>query len=126
MNWYSFATKSLKWGTSKILVRRAHINCATKKHLKKELNHIRKTFNEINNYPYWVITKVFKETKETTLSEKEIHVKEDENISIKNHILVLLYQGEKGTHIFNSVKRYVNKFFQKTLKYKQFLLEKIK
>ena len=32
------------------LVRIAHINCSTEKHLKAELNDIRKTFNEINNY----------------------------------------------------------------------------
>ena len=93
----------------------AHINCSTEKHLKKELNHIRKTFNEINNYPHWVITKVFKEIKEKTPSEKEIQVKEDENRSIKNHILVLPYQGEKGIHIVNSMKRYVNKILPKNV-----------
>ena len=53
-------------GNFKNLVRRAHINCSTEKHLKEELNHIRKTFNEINNYPHWVITKVSKEIKEMT------------------------------------------------------------
>ena len=89
MNWYSFVCKSWKWGTLKTSVRRAYINCSIEKYLKKELNHIRKTFNEINKYPHWVITKVFKETKEMTPSEKEIQVKEDENTSIKNHILVL-------------------------------------
>ena len=35
MNWYSFAPKSWKWGTLKTLVRRAHINCSTEKHLKQ-------------------------------------------------------------------------------------------
>ena len=34
-----------------------------------------------------------------TPSEKEIQVKEDENTSIKNYVLVLPYQGEKGIHI---------------------------
>ena len=116
MNWYSFVPKSWKWGTLKTLVRRAHINCSTEKHLKEELNHIRKTFNEINNYPHWVITKVFKEIKEMTPSEKEIQVKEDENTSIKNHILVLPYQGEKGIHIVNSIKSYVNKILPKNVK----------
>ena len=91
MNWFSFLPKNWKWGTLKTLVRRAHINCSTEKHLKEELNHIRKTFNKI--------TKVFKEIKEMTPSEKEIQVKEDENTSIKNYILVLPYQGEKGIHI---------------------------
>ena len=116
MNWYSFVPKSWKWGTLKTLVRRAHINCSTEKHLKEELNHIRKTCSEISNYLHWVITKVFKEIKEMTPSEKEIQVKEDENTSIKNHILVLPYQGEKGIHIVNSMKSYVNKILPKNVK----------
>ena len=51
-----------------------------------------------------------------TPSEKEIQVKEDENTSIKNHILVLPYQGEKGIHIVNSIKSYVNKILPKNVK----------
>ena len=51
-----------------------------------------------------------------TPSGKEIQVKEDENTSIKNHILVLPYQGEKGIHIINSMKRYVNKTLPKNVK----------
>ena len=109
MNWYSFTSKSWKWGTLKTLVPIVHINCSTEKHLRKELNHIRKTFNEINNYLLWVITKVFKEIKAVTPSEKEIQVKVDENTNIKNHLLVLPYQREKGINIVNSIKRYVNK-----------------
>ena len=111
MKWYSFVPKSWKWRTLKTLVRRAHTNCSTEKHLKQKFNHIRKTFNEINKYPHWVTTKVFKEIKEMTLSEKEIQVKEDGNTSIKNHLLVLSYQGEKGIIIVHSTK-----FCQKILK----------
>ena len=48
--------------------------CSTEYHLKEELNHIGKTFNEINNYPYWVITNVFKKIKEMVTSEKKIQV----------------------------------------------------
>ena len=66
----SFVPKSWKWGTLKTSVQRAHINSSTEKHLKEELNHTRKTFNEINNYSHWVITNVFKEIKEMTQSEK--------------------------------------------------------
>ena len=75
MNWYLFAPKSWKWKTLKTLIRRLHVNCSTKKHLKKELNHIRVTFENINNYPHWVITKIFKEIKEITPSEKKIQTK---------------------------------------------------
>ena len=116
MNWYSFAPKSWKWGTLKTLVRRAHISCSTEENLKKELNHIRKTFNEINNHLHWVITKVFKKIKEMTPSEKKIQVKENENTSIKNNMLVLPCQGEKGIHIVNSKKKYVNKILPKNVK----------
>ena len=93
----------------KTLGQRAHINCSTEKHLKEELNHIRETFNEINKYLHWVITKVFKEIKEMIPSEKTIQVKEDEKRGIKNHILVLPYEGQKGIRIVNSMKSYVNK-----------------
>ena len=36
-----------------------------------------------------------------TPSEKGIQLKEDEKTNIKNHLLVLPYQGEKGIHIIN-------------------------
>ena len=48
--------------------------------------------------------------------EKEILVKEDENTSNKNHLLVLSYQGEKGIHIVNSMKSYVNKILPENVK----------
>ena len=51
-----------------------------------------------------------------TLSEKENQVKEDEKTSIKSHILVLTYTQEKGIHIVNSMKRYVNKILPKNIK----------
>ena len=39
-------------GTLRTLVPGVHVNCSTKKYLEDELKHIRKTFNEINNYPH--------------------------------------------------------------------------
>ena len=51
-----------------------------------------------------------------TTSEKGIQVKEDENISIKNHLLVLPFPGEKGISIVNSMKRYVNKILPENVK----------
>ena len=99
MNWYSFAPKRWKWGTLKTLVRRAHINCSTEKHLKEELNHIRKIFYETNNYLNWVITNVFREIKKMAPSEKEIQVKKDENISInKPFATSTISRREKNTH----------------------------
>ena len=51
-----------------------------------------------------------------TPSEKEIQVKEDENTSIKNHLLLLPHQGEKGINIVNSMKRYVKKILPQNVK----------
>ena len=49
-------------------------------------------------------------------NQKEIQVKEDENTSIKNRLLALLYQGEKRIDIVNSMKRYVNKILPENVK----------
>ena len=113
MNWYSCAPNNWKWRTLRTLVRRAHVNCFTKKYLEDELKHIRKTFNEIDNYPHWVITKVFKET---TSLEKGNQIDEATDINSKNHLLVLPYKGEKGMHIINSMKRNVSKILPENVK----------
>ena len=63
MNWYSFAPGTWKWGSLKTSLRRAYVSCSTEKQLKHELKHIRKTFTEINKYPYCVITKGLKISK---------------------------------------------------------------
>ena len=108
MSWYSFALNSWKWGTLKTIVRRAHINCSNENHLKEELNH--------NNYPQWVIRKVFRKINEMTPSEKEIQVNKNENTSLKSRLLVLPDQGEKGIYIASSMKRYVNKVLPENVK----------
>ena len=51
-----------------------------------------------------------------TPSGTEIQVREDENTSIKYNLLALPYQREKGIHIVNSMKRYVNKILPEHVK----------
>ena len=63
IHWNSFPPNNWKWGTLKTLVSRAYKTCWTDEYLGDQLKHIRGTFNEINNYPHWVISKVFKEIK---------------------------------------------------------------
>ena len=50
------------------------------------------------------------------MAASEIHVKKDENTSIKNHLVVPPYQGEKETNIVNSMKSYVNKILLENVK----------
>ena len=61
INWKSFSSNNWKWGTLKTLVLRAYDICSTGKYLKEELNHIETVFKHQNNYPSWVIDKVFKQ-----------------------------------------------------------------
>ena len=63
IHWNLFPPNNWRWGTLKTLVRRAYETCSTDECLGDQLKHIRGTFNEINNYPHWVISKVFKEIK---------------------------------------------------------------
>ena len=77
---------------------------------------ILETFNEISSYPHWVITKVFKEINEMIPSKMENQVEEAKDTSIKNNLLVLPHQGEKGLHIASSMKRYINKILPDNIK----------
>ena len=91
----SFCPNNLKWGTLKTLVLRAYDICSTEKYLKRDLNHIETVFKHQNNYPSWVIDKVFKQVQQAqqvpsnTANEKESDKK---NI----HRLLLPYQGDKN------------------------------
>ena len=70
-NWKSFAPRNWRWGTLKTLVRRAFDVCSSDYYLACELPHLKKVFHKQNDYPLWVISKVFKEFQsrqnETTL-----------------------------------------------------------
>ena len=93
----------------KTLVRRAYDVCSSDYHLDCELQHLKKVFHEQNDYPIWVINKVFKEFQskqnETTFiatSNKE------QNNSVKKHLLVLPYKGSDAVHIISSMRKQVN------------------
>ena len=70
-NWKSFTPINWRWGTLKTLVRRAFDVCSSDYYLDCELQHLKKVFYKQNDYPLWVISKVFKEFQsrqnETTL-----------------------------------------------------------
>ena len=116
INWYYFAAKRWKCGASTTLVRRGHVNCSSEKHLKDELKRMRETLKEINNYPHWVITKIFKEINEMIPLKMEKLVEDAKNTSIKNNLLVLPHQRDKRLHIVSSMKRYVNKVLRDNVK----------
>ena len=100
IHWNSFAPNNWKWGTLKTLVRRAYETCSIDEYLRDELKYIRSTFNEINNYPHRVISKVFKEIKNKQAHQRNISLdKNDENQ--KQQFLVLPCKGHKGEKVVN-------------------------
>ena len=104
MNWKSFSPNNWKWGTLKTLVTRAFDICSTDEYLKEELEHIRKVFHYRNNYPLWVINKVIDDAEKIPLANEN-----DSSNNEKIHCLMLPYQGDKGSNLLKSMKRYVSK-----------------
>ena len=104
INWKSFSPNNWKWGTLKTLVTRAFDICSTDEYLKEELEHIRKVFHHRNNYPLWVINKVIDDAEKFPSANEN-----DSSNNEKIHRLMLPYQGDKGSNLLKSMKRYVSK-----------------
>ena len=104
IDWKSFAPNNWKWGTLKTLVTRAFEICSTNEYLKEELEHIRTVFHHRNNCPLWVINKVIADAKKVPSASEN-----DSSSNDKIHRLMLPYQGDKGSNLLKSMKRYVSK-----------------
>ena len=72
--------------------------------MKEELEHIRTVFHHRNNYPLSVINKVIDDAKKVVSTDEN-----DSSSNYKIHHLVLPYQGDKGSNLLKSMKRYVSK-----------------
>ena len=66
MNWHSFALKTWKMATLKILIESAILICSTEDLLNEELKHLQKVFRENNHFPKWVICNAMNEVKSNT------------------------------------------------------------
>ena len=84
------------------IISRAVDICSTDEYLKEELEHIRKVFHHRNNYPLWVINKVIDDAKKIPSANES-----DSSNNEKIHRLMLPYQGDKGSNLLKSMKRYV-------------------
>ena len=108
INWKSFLPNNWKWGTIKTLFSRGCDIYSTEKYLKEELNHIEPVLKHQNNYPSWVIDKVFKQVQQAQQVPPNT-ANENESNSNNIHRLLLPYQGDKGCNIINSMNKCVNK-----------------
>ena len=95
-------------GTLKTLADRAYLICSSIALRKKEIDHLKKVFNENNDYPKWVINQVVNEVEEKHRNSVN-NVSEESKFSpvtdLKRHFLVLPYQGQKGDFIIKSMRK---------------------
>ena len=64
LHWNSSAPVNWKRGTIKTLIKRPYTICSNDIILKKEIDHIREVFKNVNGYSTWVIDDVIKKYKE--------------------------------------------------------------
>ena len=70
-----------------------------------------KIFRANNNQPNWVIKKVLQHAKQ---QQQQQQITAD--TARKNHCLLLPYKGEKGKHLFKSMKRRISKLLPSEIK----------
>ena len=86
--------------TLKTLVRCEYDVFSSDYYIGWELQHLNKVFQEQNDYPIWLIKKVFKDFQ----SKQDETVpfppdNEEQNHNVKNHLSILPYKGSDAMHI---------------------------
>ena len=108
MNWHSYAPKAWKIATLKSLIKRAFMISSTDSTLTQELDHLKKAFGEINQYPEKLIEQTIENEKENYQNNKEQkNNNEKENEDKDTITLNLPYAGENGENIIKRLKKYV-------------------
>ena len=107
IRWKHFTPNNWKWGTLKtLLVWHAYDACSTDCYLSCDLQPVNKVFHQQNDYPIWVINKVFKKLQskqhETTPFATD---NEELNENVKIHLLLLPYKGPDAMFIISSMPK---------------------
>ena len=121
MNSHSFAPKTWKAKTLKSLIQIAFLICSAEELLNEELKHLDKGFCEKkNHFPKWVICNVRNEVKnkhEGSDIKNSISIHNNtpaEEIEQKEHLLVLLYQGDLGNTLVKSLQERLHNLLPNT------------
>ena len=114
INWNSFAPEIWKKSTLKLLVKRAHIICNKDYFLKMELDHLKQTFTEVNNFPEQVVLKIMTQVANEVIERNENEVVPDEVNDELNLQITLPYAGSKGESMAKEMRKFVEKVKTKT------------
>ena len=112
INWDAFAPETWKTSTLKLLVRRAHKISTQDYLLQMELDHLEKTFVEINNFPPKVVQRVFRQVKEEmrnfeSASENENDFEQTNQEKVVH--VTLPYAGKVGENMIKEISKELKK-----------------
>ena len=96
LNWNWFTPNTWKQSTLRTLIKRAYLNCSSKKHLVDELKHLEYILKKYNNFLKWVIDQLLSEVQ---LEDAKIRSSIQDNQNDINEtalLLVLPYAGSKS------------------------------
>ena len=121
INWKAFAPRSWKLGTLKGIIRRAFLICSEEDGLKKEINHIKEVFIDINGYPKKVVHGAINEMERKLRSQAEQAVLPSvANTSTQEEFsfpyMSLPYKGQEGENILKRLKNKLVKCLPKNVK----------
>ena len=103
MNWNSHAPMQWKIGTLKNLVKRSIIICSDQHLLQIELDHLRKVFVEINDYPSKTVENIIKN-----------ELEKENVISLTNHRPILLTIAKQNySYFFHSWESKASSYYLK-------------
>ena len=129
INWNSFSPQVWKIGTLKGLLKRAYTICSDDNKIKNEIDHLRKVFIRINQYPKKVVESVIKNVKETSNGTPITTGNGNETSATSNHAdteavranetkpcMVLPYAGKQGESIISDFKKSLTKYLPTEVK----------
>ena len=109
INWDAFAPETWKTSTLRTLVKRAYKICTQDYLLEMELEHLKKVFIEVNNFPLAVVKRIIKKVEHEHHQQQQppdIDVQLEETKTIQT---TLPYAGEKGEQVIKEMKKHIKK-----------------
>ena len=95
----SFAPRTWKCGTLRIILIRPYKICSTKEPLQNELKQIEEEFIKINDYPKWVFDQLNEECKLPRNADYDSNVTTNNESISTTHRLILPYKSEQRQEI---------------------------
>ena len=112
IHWKAHAPSSWKIATLKNLIQRSTLVCSTEEALKTELEHLKKVFCTINDYPEALVEEIIinEQDRQRQLETKSVDEQKTEKDQEEVQLMLSLpYAGKVGEQIVDKIQKYVKK-----------------